>query len=93
MATFIMYSVKDEMTGKFMNPMFCECDDIYKDTCVEASDRLATRQFKSNVNNIQLWKDNPNDYSLYRVGYFDDEAGAMASKIEKVSSGRSVLNV
>ncbi len=90
MAVFMMYSVKDEMTGKFMNPMFVESGDTQKE--VEASDRLAIRQFKSNLNNIQLWKDNPNDYSLYRVGAFDDEAGAEACNLEKVASGRSVLN-
>lgn len=90
MARFMMYSVKDEMTQKFMNPMFVESGDTKKE--VEMSDRLATRQFKSNLNNIQLWKDNANDYSLYRVGIFDDEGGAMATQLEKVASGRSVLN-
>lgn len=82
---FNMYSVKDEMTQKFMNPMFIEADD--------AADNLAIRQFKSNVNSIQLWKDNPNDYSLYHVGIFNDEAGAAATVLRKVCSGRSVLNV
>ena len=51
---YIMYSVKDEMTGKFMSPMFTEDTDL--------SDSLATREFKSHINNIQLWKDNPTDY-------------------------------
>lgn len=82
---FNMYSVKDEMTGKFMNPMFIEAE--------EQADRLAIRQFKSNLNNIQLWKDNPNDYSLYLVGTFDDETGAAASPLNKVVSGRSLLDV
>ena len=79
-----MYSVKDELTNKFMNPMFIED--------VEEADNLAIRQFRSNVNNIQLWKDNPNDYSLFRVGVFDDEAGAAATVIEKVIGGRSVID-
>lgn len=83
--TYYMYSVKDELTNKFMNPMFIEEG--------EEADKLAIRQFKSNVNNIQLWKDNPNDYSLFRVGLFDDEAGAQATVIEKIISGRSVLDV
>lgn len=82
---FIMYAVKDEMTGKYMQPMFIEQD--------ETADNLATRQFKSNLNNITLWKDNANDFSLYRVGIFDDEAGAEATPITKVVSGRSVLDV
>lgn len=82
---FNMYAVKDEMTGKFMNPMFIESE--------EQSDRLAIRQFKSNLNNIQLWKDNPNDYSLWFVGTFDDENGAAATPLNKIISGRSVLDV
>lgn len=82
---YVMYSVKDELTGKFMNPMFVEDEDH--------ADQLAIRQFKSNVNNIKLWKDNPNDYSLFKVGIFDDEEGAAASVIEKVISGRSVVDV
>lgn len=82
---FVMYSVKDELTNKFMNPMFIENNEI--------SDQMAIRQFKSNINSIKLWKDNPNDYSLFRVGYFDDEEGAQAGLIEKVISGRSVLDV
>lgn len=81
---FNMYAVKDEMTQKFMNPTFIEADDL--------ADNLATRQFRSNVNNIQLWKDNPNDFSLYKVGQFDDMEGACVCVVEKICSGRSVLN-
>lgn len=90
MAYFLMYSVKDEMTGKFMSPMFVEAGETEKEK--EAADRLATRQFKSNLNNIQLWKDNANDYSLFRVGMFNDETGSSSIPITKVCSGRSVLN-
>lgn len=82
---YVMYSVKDELTNKFMNPMFVEEE--------EHADQIAIRQFRSNVNNIKLWKDNPNDYSLYKVGFFDDEEGAAAGVIEKVISGRSVIDV
>lgn len=80
-----MYSVKDELTGKFMSPMFTE--DL------ETSDKEAIRQFKSNVNNIKLWKDNPNDYSLWLVGRFDDKSGAEAVAAEKIIDGRSVVDV
>lgn len=81
---FKMYSVKDELTGKFMNPMFVEESEL--------ADSLAIRNFKTNVNDIKLWKDNPNDYSLYLVGKFDDESGAESTALEKIASGRSVLN-
>lgn len=82
---FVMYSVKDELTGKFMTPMFIERTDY--------SEQQAIRQFKSNVNNIKLWSDNPNDFALYLVGIFDDESGASATAITKIVTGRSVLDV
>lgn len=81
---FAMYSVKDELNNKFMSPMFVE-DGNY----AEAN---AIRQFKSNVNNIQLWKDNADDFALYLVGKFDDETGAEATPLTKVITGRSVIN-
>lgn len=80
-----MYSVKDELTGKFMNPMFTE--DL------ETADREAIRQFRSNMNNIRLWKDNPNDYSLWLVGGFDDQQGSYSVVVEKIIDGRSVIDV
>lgn len=82
---YLMYSVKDEMTGKFMSPMFIERSDH--------AENEAIRQFRSNVNNIKLWKDNPNDFGLYLVGLFDDETGAASTAISKIITGRSVLNV
>lgn len=86
MARYRMYSVKDELTNKFMNPMYVEETE---DT--ELADRMAERAFRSNMNEIKLWKDNPNDYSLYLVGMFDDETGAEATPINKIIGGRSVI--
>lgn len=82
---YLMYSVKDELTGKLMSPMFVEKSDI--------AENEAIRQFRSNINNIKLWKDNPSDFSLYLVGSFNDETGAASTAITKVISGRSVVNV
>lgn len=81
---FKMYSVKDELTGKLMNPMFVEDNEL--------ADSLAIREFKTNMNRISLWKENPNDYSLYLVGKFNDESGAESTALDKIASGRSVLN-
>lgn len=86
MGRFRMYSVKDELTGKFMNPMYVEETEDK-----EMADKLAERQFRSHMNEIKLWKDNPNDYSLYLVGIFDDETGAEATAINKIIGGRSVI--
>lgn len=82
--TYRMYSVKDELTGKFMSPMFTEN--------LETADQDAIRQFKSNMLNIKLWYNNCNDYSLWFVGIFDDEAGASSVPLNKIIDGRSIVN-
>ncbi len=72
------YAVKDELANRFLAPTLIK------------SDELALRQFRSQINNIELWKDNPSDFSLYRLGEWDDETGILVSSIEKLAGGRSV---
>lgn len=79
--TYGLFSVKDELTSHFLAPVMMLNEDEAK------------RQFKSQVNNIQLWKDNPSDFSLYKLGSFDEESGEILYKPEKIIGGRSVLNV
>lgn len=74
------YAVKDLMTERYMNPALAENDDV------------AIRQFKSNINHINLWKDNPSDYDLMCVGSFDDESGEVIGELRKVVNGRSAYN-
>lgn len=78
--TYEMYSVKDELTNRFNAPIMMLNDDEAK------------RAFKSQVNNIQIWKDNPSDFSLYKVGTFCEETGEIIYKPEKLAGGRSVLD-
>ena len=75
-----IYSVKDELSNEFMQPALISNDD------------LAKRQFKTQVNTITLWKENASDYSLYKIGSFNNETGEIIPKIEKIAGGRSVLN-
>lgn len=79
--TYGLFSVKDELTSHFLAPVMMLNEDEAK------------RQFKSQVNNIQLWKDNPSDFSLYKLGSFDEDTGEILYKPEKIIGGRSVLNV
>lgn len=72
-------AVKDELTGTFMQPTYGENLDALK------------RIFATQVNTIAIWKENPTDFSLYKLGTFDQETGVMISDIEKMSSGLSVL--
>ena len=51
-----IYTVKDEMTGSFLNP------------AVIKTDEEAKRMFKYQINNTPIWTDNPEDFSLYKVG-------------------------
>lgn len=76
-----IYTVKDEMTGNFLNP-----------TTIK-TDQEAIRMFKYQINNTAIWTDNPEDFSLYKVGTFDDETGTIIGITpEKICGGRSVKN-
>lgn len=72
------YAVKDELAGKFLSPTLMN------------SEPEAKRQFKAQINNIDIWKDNPSDFSLFRLGTFNTETGELTSNIEKLVGGRSV---
>ena len=75
--TLNFYAVKDLMTNKFMSPALSESDEV------------ATRQFRSNITHINLWKDNPQDFDLWRLGTYNDETGEITYNPEKVVNGRS----
>lgn len=77
---FQVFAVKDELTGKFLQPSFFN------------DEKEALRTFKYQVNNIAIWRDNSSDFSFYKLGTYDDETGTIIGKIDKISNGRSVLN-
>lgn len=80
--TMEFYAIKDETANRFMSPSLIATEDEAK------------RAFKSQVNNIQIWKDNPEDFSLYRLGSFDETTGTIIGIVpEKIVNGRSVVNV
>lgn len=76
-----MYAVKDELTGKFLSPVYHETDEV------------ATRWFKYVVNNTEMWKYNAAMYSLYKVGTFNDKLGLVDHQApEMIAGGVSVLD-
>ena len=79
-----IYSVKDELTDKFHNPIFIPDSNT--------SESEATRIFRSQMKNTQLWRDNPSDFSLHYLGAIDDSNGVIKSEIKKIIDGRAVLN-
>lgn len=77
---FKIYAVKDELTGKFLQPIFME------------SDPEAIRWFKYVLNKTELWKQNAAMYSLYSIGTFNDKKGLGEYSInEMIQGGLSVL--
>lgn len=74
------YAVKDNLTERYMNPALAEDDNV------------AIRQFRSNINHIPLWQDNPSDFDLYNLGTFDDTTGEIWYDPHKVINGRSAIN-
>lgn len=75
-----VFAVKDELQGEFFTPIYLE------------NQTLATRDFKFKINNIDQWKYNASDYSLYCLGSFDSQSGEFVSHIEKICGGRSVVD-
>lgn len=74
-----MYAVKDELSNSFYAPALMR------------NDAEALRAFKSQVNHQDIWKDNPGDFGLYKVGEYNDATGEITPEFEKLASGRSVI--
>ena len=75
---FHIVAVKDELTGKFLQPTFGEDLDAIK------------RIFAYQINNNPIWKDNASDFSLYRIGLFHEKSGMIIPELDKLCSGNSV---
>ena len=65
---FEMYSVKDTVADNFLEPLFVNNED------------QAKRWFASNIKNIQLWKENAEQFELYRIGEWDGNKGVITGK-------------
>lgn len=74
-----IYAVKDELTGTFFTPIFLKGENVLKQ---------AERVFSEMVNNNPIWKNNPNDFSLYKLGTFNENNGFLDQEhmIEKINS-------
>lgn len=76
-----VYAVKDELTTKFLQPVFMENDEV------------ATRWFKYIINNTDMWKYNAAMYTLYRLGIFNDIEGLSDYNTpELIAGGVSMLD-
>lgn len=77
---FNIYSAKDELAGRFMQPLFMEADEI------------AIRWFKDVLNNTRLWKDNASQFNLYKIGTYNENTGVINGLlgVEMIAGGQSV---
>lgn len=76
---FYIVAVKDELTNTFLQPTYGENLDAL------------IRIFKTQINTLPIWKDNPTDFSFYQLGHFDQETGIIIPDIKKLMSGHTVL--
>lgn len=61
-----IYTVYDQVAGVYQHPFVMLNDDV------------ATRVMRNSVNNPEHnFALNPEDYTLYRIGWFDDEDGSI----------------
>lgn len=77
-----VYAVKDELTGKYLQPVYHDNDEV------------ATRWFKYVLNNTDMWKYNAAMYSLYFLAEFNDVEGynPISCVPEMICGGVSVLD-
>lgn len=73
-----VYAVKDALQGRFMSPGFFDNEEV------------AVRQFRSNVNNIPMWKENSADFQLYKLADFNDETGEYTKDQHMIVNGKGV---
>lgn len=76
----IILSVFDNLANKYSTPFFIE------------TEAEGLRLFKMTVNDPKntLIFDNPEDYSLYKLGYFDERTGSINFQPEKLADAKSV---
>ena len=77
---YFVYAIKDDLRNMFHTPEYIKTE-------VEAA-----RYFKTAINNNEQLKYNCSDFSLWKLGTFDDETGVYVSEISKEMNGRSVLD-
>ena len=60
---FITVAIKDKLSGRFMQPIFVE------------NEEMARRWFKHVLDTTDIFKENKKDFELYKLGEFEDDLG------------------
>ena len=62
---YLMVAVYDKCAKKLLNPWFTD------------NQETAKRQFAQHLKNIDVWRDNPEQFELLDMGLIDGETGAI----------------
>jgi len=79
MKEYEIIAVYDNLTESFLQPTFT------------GSIPEGQRLFEYQINSIDLWKANSQDYDLFSLGKYDAETGIIKSQVHKIVNGKSVL--
>lgn len=77
--THQMYSMKDNLAGVYMQPQLFQNENV------------ALRNFTEIINGTGVFKNNPGDFELWKIGTFDDQEGIVIPAPEKIATGLSVV--
>ena len=72
------FAVRDELADTFYAPSLFN------------TEAEAKRNFATAINQNPIWHDNASDYSLFKLGTYDDTTGLITAELEKIVSGHSV---
>lgn len=76
--THQLFALKDNLAGVFMQPQ------------VFQNENVALRNFSMIINETPVFKENPADFELWRLGEYDDVEGFITAAPEKMATGLSV---
>lgn len=76
---FTIYAIKDKLTNRFMQPFYLR------------NEQEAKRLFASQLNNIDIWKENPEQFILYELGTFNEELGFMTMDNIEICKGSDLI--
>lgn len=74
-----MYALKDNLAGVYMQPQLFQNENV------------ALRNFTEIINGTGVFKNNPADFELWKVGTYDDQEGIVIPEPEKIATGLSVV--
>lgn len=74
----MMFALKDNLAGVYMQPQLFQNENV------------ALRNFSMIINETPVFKENPADFELWKVGEFDDQEGTIIPAPEKIATGLSV---